>query len=300
VTIGAQSRRGDAAPRLGWHMVPLVFAECRPVVLVMFALRFVAGASLGAPGGWIALDVRAWLDVVVGVLSWTAVTAAVYLYNGIADMPGDRLNGSRRPLASGRLPLRIAVIWCAGFAVVGILLGATLGVWFTASVIASLLIGWWYSAGRFAATKHVWSAALVIGLGGILTYTAGLHAAGGILSPQTLAIAVLLSLWMSVAGNTKDLGDIVGDREAGRRTLPVMVGMRPASWLVSAACVLVGLAGFAIPSLAGRLVAGCFVLAGAAMLAMTARGRDLGSKRMMYAVFMVSQLAANLVIVVMA
>lgn len=300
MTIGAQPSRGEDARRLGWYAVPLVLAECRPIVLVMFALRFAAGASLGTEGGWVKLDVQGWLHVVVGLAAWVCATAAVYLYNGISDMPGDRLNGSARPLASGRLPVGVAIAWCTSFAVVGVVLGLVLGLWFTASVLASLALGWWYSAGRIAAKRRVWSACLVIALGGVITYLAGLSSAGGTPNAESLSIAVLLSLWMAAAGNTKDLGDIAGDREAGRRTLPVVLGMRPAAWVITVACCLVGVAGLAVPSLPARVVAGCFILAGLVMLAMVVRGRDLGSKRMMYAVFMVSQLVANLVIVVMA
>jgi 4-hydroxybenzoate polyprenyltransferase len=298
VTIGAESRREEDARRLGWYAVPLVLAECRPIVLVMFALRFVAGASLGTAGGWGRFDARDWPHVVIGLLAWVCATAAVYLYNGISDLPGDRLNGSTRPLASGRLPLRVAVAWCVGFAVASVVLGAVLGLAFAASVLASLLIGWWYSAGRLAAKRRVWSACVVIGLGGLITYLAGLYSAGGTPDASSLSVVVLLSLWMATAGNTKDLGDIEGDRSAGRRTLPVVLGMRGAAWTIAVACCLVGVAGLAVPLPAGRIVAGCFVVAGLVMLAMVIHGRDLGSKRRMYAVFMVSQLVANLIVVV--
>ena len=113
------------------------------------------------------------------------------------------------------------------------------------------------------------------------------------------AIAVLMAAWMAVAGNTKDLGDVAGDRAAGRRTLPVSLGIRRAAWATAIACCVVGVAGLFIPSVVARVVAACLLAAALVMIGLAAYGRSLETKRM-YAVFMVSQVVSNLVIVVVA
>ncbi|GAB3808721.1 UbiA family prenyltransferase [Humibacter antri] len=299
MTIDAESGRGEDARGLGWRVVPLVFAECRPIVLAMFALRFLAGASLGRPGGWGRLSAEDWGLLVVGVVAWVAATGFVYLLNGVSDIPGDRLNGSIRPLASGRLPVRVAVGWCIAFAVVAVVLSAVLGFGLLICTVAMIAFGWLYSAGRHAAKQRVWSASLVIFGGGIATYLGGAFTTGNVPTPETIAIAVLMAAWMAVAGNTKDLGDVAGDRVAGRRTLPVSLGIRPAAWATAVGCCAVGVAGLFVPSLTGRVVAVCLLAAALVMLGLAAYGRSLGTKRM-YAVFMVSQVVSNLVIVVMA
>lgn len=299
MTIDAESSPDEGAPRLRWRVVPLVLAECRPVVLAMFALRFVAGVALAAPSGWAALPAVRWLDVGVGVLAWVSVTGFVYLLNGISDIAGDRLNGSSRPLAGGRLSPRIAVGWCVAFAVIGMALSALVGLGLLACAATMIGLGWLYSGGRYAAKQRVWSASLVIAGGGFVTYIGGVYSTGGVPSAEAAAIATLMAAWMAVAGNTKDLGDIAGDRAAGRRTLPVILGTRPAAWATAAACCAVGLAGLTIASLLARGVAACLLLAGLVMVGIVIHGRNLGSKRM-YAVFMVSQLVTNLMIVVVA
>jgi 4-hydroxybenzoate polyprenyltransferase len=299
VTIDAESSRDDGTPRLGWRVVPLVLAECRPVVLAMFALRFVAGVALGTASGWAALPTARWLDVVVGVIAWGCVTGFVYLLNGISDIAGDRLNGSTRPLAGGRLSSRVATGWCVAFAVAGVALSALVGLGLLSCTATMIALGWLYSGGRHAAKQRVWSASLVIAGGGFVTYIGGVYSAGAVPSAEAAAIATLMAAWMAVAGNTKDLGDIAGDRAAGRRTLPVVLGTRPAAWVIAVACCAVGLAGLAVDSSLARAVAACLLLAALVMVGLAVRGRNLGSKRM-YAVFMVSQLVTNLMIVVVA
>src|SRR5690606_17643738 len=85
---------------------------------------------------------------------------------------------------------------------------------------------------------------LVVVLGGLFTYLAGWatvsHAVGGtatLPSIEMCLFALALSLWMGVAGTTKDLGDVVGDRATGRRTLPVLLGDARARLTTSAATV---------------------------------------------------------------
>lgn len=297
MTIDADSRPGEDARGLGWRVVPLVFAECRPIVLAMFALRFVAGAAMGGPG-WGRLSAADAGLLVVGVVSWVAATGFVYLLNGVSDIPGDRLNGSTRPLASGRLPVRAAIGWCIAFAVAAVVLSAVVGLGLLVCALAMLGFGWLYSAGRHAAKQRVWSASLVIFGGGIATYLGGAFAAGNVPAPGTIAVAVLMAAWMAVAGNTKDLADVAGDRVAGRRTLPVTLGIRPAAWATAVGCCAVGVAGLFVPSAPARIVAACLLAAALAMIGIAAYGRSLGTKRM-YAVFMVSQVVSNLVIVVL-
>lgn len=299
VTIDAESRQGEDARGLGWRVVPLVFAECRPIVLAMFALRFVAGASLGWFGSWAALRAADWALLGLGVVAWIAATGFVYLLNGVSDIPGDRLNGSTRPLASGRLSVRVAIRWCIAFAVAAVVLSAVVGLGLLVCALAMMAFGWLYSAGRHAAKQRVWSASLTIFGGGIATYLGGAFTTGGAPTPETIAIAVLMAAWMAVAGNTKDLGDVAGDRAAGRRTLPVSLGIRRAAWATAIACCVVGVAGLFIPSVVARVVAACLLAAALVMIGLAAYGRSLETKRM-YAVFMVSQVISNLVIVVVA
>ncbi len=166
------------------------------------------------------------------VLGWLLLSIAVYVYNGITDVVADAGNGSSRPIVSGRLSLRGARAACracwVGGAVLCLLTGS-LGVSVLAAMFA--LLGWAYSAGR-GVKSHPIGAAVVIGAGAALTYGAAVLCAprsGSAAIPHLMTMAG----WVTFACSTKDFSDVRGDAEAGRRTLPVMLGPRRAANLLA-------------------------------------------------------------------
>jgi decaprenyl-phosphate phosphoribosyltransferase len=90
-----------------------------PKNLLVFAAPL-AGDTIGRPDGfWYAL---------VAALAFVAASSAVYMVNDVADAERDRAHAYKksRPVASGRLPARHAVVLAACFALVA--LGAGLGI----------------------------------------------------------------------------------------------------------------------------------------------------------------------------
>lgn len=76
------------------------FLEARPAVQGIFLLRFLAGASFaGSFSGGEVSNFALW----TGVALWICATLSVYILNGIMDVEEDRINGSSRPVASGKL-----------------------------------------------------------------------------------------------------------------------------------------------------------------------------------------------------
>jgi len=260
----------------------------------MFALRFLAGAMLAAPGVQ-GVNSAAVLKGMVGGLGWLAATAFVYLGNGISDVGGDRVNGSHRPLAGGHLPVRTAVQVCKGLAITSVALAAIVSPTFVVCVLAMLALGWAYSFGPAPAKGKAWAASTVIAAGGWLTYLAGEAAIGGALSRNVVLTATMLGLWMGVAGNTKDLADAAGDATAGRRTLPVVFGSRAAAWLSATACLLVALISFPVLRSVAPIVSFVLMSAAIVMLVIVLSGHGTRSNRL-YIVFMTSQMLANLLV----
>ena len=88
--------------------------------------------------------------ITLAFLAFSAVAGAVYLLNDILDADSDRLHPrkSRRPIASGRLPMQAAWTGTAALAVIGIagafalepLFGAICGVYVAANVAYSMLL----------------------------------------------------------------------------------------------------------------------------------------------------------------
>jgi 4-hydroxybenzoate polyprenyltransferase len=112
-----------------------------------------------------------------------------------------------------------------------------------------------------------------------------------------------MSLWMGLVGQTKDLSDVEGDRLAGRKSGPIAWGEQRARVAYSVAALLMG-AAFTLYALiaATNLVAPAFIMAvgAVAVAALTLGSWGKGkkeSRRRPYTAFMVTQYAANAVVV---
>jgi len=198
-----------------------VLQESRPVVQLIFLIR--ACTAAGMP-------FRFSLPAAGAVAGWSMVSMAVYVGNGITDRDGDRINGSARPIATGALPLTAAgaamiVLAVAGTALCALSEPATIPL-----AIGFLLLGWAYSTGPALKNSPV-GFSVVIGLGAALTYLTG-WLAGGAGEPAALAFGIAMAFWVGLTCAAKDFSDTEGDRLAGRRTWPVLLGTHRAScWL---------------------------------------------------------------------
>ncbi|MGQ0776078.1 MAG: UbiA family prenyltransferase [Pseudonocardiales bacterium] len=276
----------------------LAWREARPVVQMIFMLRFLTGAviTVGATG------TIPWESVGFAAAFWLAAMITVYLVNGISDVPEDVANGSSRPIASGLLPQRTAAKVAAMTATVA-LVGAALvgGGWSLLCTLAMLGLGWAYSMWRKPLKRSMTGFLGTVVASGMLTYLAGwnsIDAAG--MHLEFVLFGAAMSLWMGFGGATKDLSDVHGDRLAGRRTWPVMLGERRARQAMAGAAVATG-AGFATASLTlapGLLLAGSTLLVGSVLVATTALsassrgGRN--ARRRPYRIFMITQYAVHL------
>ncbi|GAA1799449.1 UbiA family prenyltransferase [Luedemannella flava] len=291
-----------------WGCLSLSWREARPVVQLMFQLRFLTAAALAAGGLAVATDADvtagALARVPLAALAWLCVTWNIYLLNGINDLPEDRRNGSARPLAAGRLPLTAARRIAGGLAVAGVALAAAHS-WPMVVVVAAMLgVGWLYSSGPRPQKANMAGFVAVVTAGGVLTYLAGALSVGlpaapaGIWLPLVV-LGLAMSFWMSLAGTTKDLSDVAGDRAAGRRTLPILLGDHAARQLMGVLAIGVGVTLLAA-SLAFApvlLPAGVALTAGggvvAALLIAPVAGTTRAALRRPYRAFMVSQYAVH-------
>jgi 4-hydroxybenzoate polyprenyltransferase len=285
------------------HTLPrrlrLAWREARPVVQIIFLLRFAAGAALGvASRTHGAVDRRALL---VAALGWLATTWAVYLLNGVADVVEDRANGQARPIARGDLSRRsaVAIVWT--LSATGLVFAATVSATQVLLVASMLGVGWAYSLGPWPLKANLAGFFAAVTALGMLTYLAGWSAAGGgRLTEPVVFFGLMMSLWMGLGGSTKDLADAKGDRLAGRKTLPVLLGDRRARAVMAVAASSVGWTFVFLCAIRaiGVLPAAVVVFAGSAALSVTvltslSRGARSAQRRP-YRVFMVTQYCAHI------
>jgi 4-hydroxybenzoate polyprenyltransferase len=265
--------------------------EARPVVQVIVLLRFAAGVELSATRMRVAADP----SVIVAAVAWISAAGFIYLLNGVCDLEEDRANRSRRPLASGALPVSHARRALPVLAVVALVCAAVCGPGLVVLVVAFLALGWMYSAPEVALKRQAGWSTLVGVSGGALTYTAGylaVPAAQRWHRPVPLIVfGTAMSLWIGIGGIAKDLSDVRGDVIAGRRSWPVVMGdVRSRSILIVSALCMATAFLCAARWFAGELVVvDVPVTAGAAGIAGTAASFHPAGRRVPYQVFMATQ-----------
>ncbi len=184
------------------------------------------------------------------------------LINDLLDRDTDAVNAPGRPLADGRLPAgpTIAVALISGLVLIAALLAVHPAAWMLAPAAVVLLVGYNKAKGLplVGNLVHGGIAAVAGGIGVLGTLPKGaepmleaLEGLGGAL--PMLAAILTIDAWFILANYEKDR---LGDRAAGYRTLPLLIGVR-ASALIRAAVVLAlaaGVAGFHLaPSWPGKV-----------------------------------------------
>ncbi|RKD97205.1 UbiA family prenyltransferase [Halopiger aswanensis] len=171
-----------------------------------------------------------------GAFDWTTATLAavvmvlaygiVYLYNYFTDVEEDRLNDSYNPVLDETYRrVIIAYLGTALVATVGIS-AAYLGPLPLAVVLFYLCTGVAYSTPPFRFKKRFVLKNVVVALFSgplLLVMTSSLTGTIAVLDVVMVAFFGLIALTTSIVG---DFRDIDGDRKAGVRTVPVVLGVR--------------------------------------------------------------------------
>ena len=295
-----------AALVFGWcrrvaRICRLCFLEARPAVQGIFLLRFLAGASFAGPFFARGVNLSLW----VGAALWVCATLAVYILNGVMDVEEDRINASSRPIARGKLPVAQAAWVTAGLGVLSAVGSFALGRLMVWSVVVFLALGWLYSGPPLYLKRSPTGWAILGIMAALITYNAGRIAEGGGGDVHSfLVFATVMALWLGIVSQTKDLSDIEGDKQAGRRSGPVVWGENAARLVFSGVALFLGGSYILAAALfAPSLLIPAFVLAsGAVAVAIITLGPwsrgDKSRRRRSYKAFMLTQYSANLAVII--
>lgn len=272
---------------------------------MVFFLRFLAGAVMSAQH----IDHGRLVRTCVIALIWELAVLSIYLFNGVMDVQEDRINGSRRPIASGSLSAAVAAWVAAGAGIVALGGGIAMGEEIAWAVVMLLAFGYFYS-GPPAYLKRRPLASAVTGMSlGLLSYFAGLTAYGEASwlhpGPALPVFAIATALWMGLVGGTaKDLSDVAGDVAAGRSTIPAICGEVAARRLVAGVALGLAVTFCTVGTMLVPLLfwPGVGMLIGATAMAVVCLGGfSQGSRlhrRRPYRVFMVTQYLIHLSVIV--
>jgi 4-hydroxybenzoate polyprenyltransferase len=165
-------------------------------------------------------DTSLWLEACVAFVAYCAASSASYLANDVRDAPHDRVHPVKRfrPIATGELPMRVALVLAAVLALAAFGLVAYLGLGSIAFMAAFLALQVAYSAGL----KHVVLIdVLAIAALFVIRAGAGAEAVDVRISPWLLICTGLLALFLALAKRRAELV-LVGAEETPSR--PVLEG----------------------------------------------------------------------------
>jgi geranylgeranylglycerol-phosphate geranylgeranyltransferase len=172
------------------------------------------------------------------VISFLATTG-IYTINDLADVKIDRANNKKRPLSSGLVSKRNALFFIILVYGSAIVLAVALENWGTVFVLVPLIaLGPLYSAPRIGLKDRFVLKTLSISAGMILCLLLGATADyGHNKSGQSWLAAwygaLMVGMMTFVTSPYNDLGDTKGDRESGRRTIPIVLGYERTLYLIS-------------------------------------------------------------------
>jgi 4-hydroxybenzoate polyprenyltransferase len=161
-----------------------------------------------------------WPEAIVAFVAYCAASSAAYLANDVRDAAHDRDHPVKRfrPVASGELPVRVALGLASVLALTGLALAAYLGLGSLAFMAAFLALQAAYTKGL----KHVVLIdVLAIAALHVIRAGAGAEAVDVRISPWLLICTGLLALFLALAKRRAELVLVGADETPGR---PVLEG----------------------------------------------------------------------------
>ncbi|MEP0825266.1 MAG: UbiA family prenyltransferase [Nitrososphaera sp.] len=150
--------------------------------------------------------------------------------NDLIDADLDRANGKKRPIPSGQVSKKQAWTFVLLAFGVAVLLVALTGRPISLVIVTlMLIIGITYSMPKIALMKRfvvkTASIAFFYMLCALLGMTSAYNMSMAIENPMLVASVLLtLALMVFISSTLNDMGDIDGDKAAGRRTIPIVIG----------------------------------------------------------------------------
>jgi 4-hydroxybenzoate polyprenyltransferase len=143
-------------------------------------------------------------DVFIAFISFSFATSATYIFNDIVDAKSDRLHPvkKQRPIASGKLPIEIAILELLGFIFLSLIIAISLNQLFLTLIVAYLVIQLIYSLGLKNITVIY---ILIIATGFIIRVYAGAFVINAHLSAWFLLCVVSASLFLAAGKRRSEI-----------------------------------------------------------------------------------------------
>ena len=233
------------------------------IIVTMYLLKFgLFEPMLHLISGVVELEMTSQMDIVwftLLVLSVVLIAAGGYVLNDIKDVETDKINGSANPIGS-LISIEIANKLYQGVTVVGLILGFVIGYKFgnynygIIQLTAAISL-WFYS--NYFKSEFLSGNLVVAFVLALVPLTVGIYEVSlvqieyfnkvtvykdfnfNFIAYWFLAYSVFVFVLTLIREMEKDIEDIVGDKQTGGRTLPIVWGVPAAKGVISFLYVLI-------------------------------------------------------------
>lgn len=229
-----QEARNESKNQVSFIRSQLVLLESRKKWGILYSLATVTGLFFmpDVLGGiWSETEILSILQKVTPMpLISFLVTVGMFVLNDLVDADLDRTNGKNRPIPSGLVSKKQT--WTFILLTNGTALLLAIITFNPVSILivtTMLVIGIMYSAPKIALMKRFVVKTVTIAVYYSLCALLGITSIYGMDlvmdNPVVLVHGLsMLAIMIFISSTLNDLGDVDGDRAAGRRTVPIVIG----------------------------------------------------------------------------
>ena len=209
----------------------MIFNDFRWLRLAFYELIFLFGVVYGLKEGGVIRPSTLYQGVFVLISIFFLWKHAV-MVNNIEDITIDKVSNSKRPLITKAIDLKLyqqLAWWMLGLGLVYALY-ADIIIWYFLAIFSfNYFI---YSAGPIRLKRVPIISKLPIALNILLLFILGNVYTGVGFSNIPVEVVLFIVLGGTLALNIIDIKDFQGDKKAGIKTLPVLIGLKPAKLLL--------------------------------------------------------------------
>ncbi len=188
---------------------------------------FMCGA---VSSGSIELE-RLWLIVLGVLLAGPIVCGMSQAANDWCDRHVDAINEPNRPIPSGRMPEKWGLFIAIFMSVLSLSVGYFLGTWGFYATLVGVICAWLYSVEPFRLKRSGIFGPLMVGLcyEGLPWFTGAAVLSTKIPKFEIILVASLYALGAYGIMVLNDFKAVVGDKQTGIKSLPVLIGTKNAA-----------------------------------------------------------------------
>lgn len=150
---------------------------------------------------------------------------ATYLYNDLTDYKIDKLNNRKIVYESKKEQYNITLYSTIGFFATSLMLAFSINISTGIACFTFIGLGIVYSHPRTHYKDRFFLKTVITAAGGFIVSTMGFLAQENFTYLGIVSSVIVFSFWF-ILGPLGDVGDIRGDRQGGRRTMPIVIGMK--------------------------------------------------------------------------